>query len=88
MGDFNAQPQEPEIVELLKISNQVFTQKPELLKELSHESLEPTVRIEYIFFSEHFELVEQKVLNNQGTTDHRPVFARLKLNRTALGKNS
>jgi endonuclease/exonuclease/phosphatase family metal-dependent hydrolase len=81
MGDFNAQPHEPEIVELLKVSNPVFTQKPELLKALSHESIELTMRIDYIFFSEHFELVEQKVLDNQGTSDHRPVFTRLKLNR-------
>ena len=86
MGDFNAQPHEPEIIELLKVSNPIFTQKPELLKELSHESLEPTMRIDYIFFSEHFELVEQKVLDNQGTADHRPVLARLKLNKAVLGK--
>ena len=86
MGDLNAQPHEPEIVELLKLSNPVFTQKPELLEALSHDSLEPTMRIDYIFFSEHFELVEQKVLDNQGTSDHRPVLARLKLNRTVLGK--
>ena len=86
MGDFNAQPHEPEIVELLKVSNPVFTQKPELLKALSHESLEPTMRIDYIFFSEHFELVEQKVLDNQGTSDHRPVLARLRLNKAVLGK--
>jgi len=86
MGDFNAQPHEPEIVELLKMSNPIFTQKPELLKELSHESLEPTMRIDYIFFSEHFELIEQKVIDNQGTADHRPVLARLKLNRAVLGK--
>jgi endonuclease/exonuclease/phosphatase family metal-dependent hydrolase len=88
MGDFNAQPDEPEIVELLKMSNQVFTQKPELLKELSHDSLEPTMRIDYIFFSEHFELIEQKVLDNQGTSDHRPVLARLKLNKTVLARNT
>ncbi|RLC15007.1 MAG: hypothetical protein DRI24_12035 [Deltaproteobacteria bacterium] len=86
MGDLNAQPHEPEIVELLKVSNPVFTQKPELLKALSHDSLEPTMRIDYIFFSEHFELIEQKVLDNQGTSDHRPVLARLKLNRAVLEK--
>jgi len=44
------------------------------------------MRIDYIFFSEHFELVEQKVLDNQGTADHRPVLARLKLNKAVLGK--
>jgi endonuclease/exonuclease/phosphatase family metal-dependent hydrolase len=44
------------------------------------------MRIDYIFFSEHFELVEHNVLDNQGTSDHRPVLARLKLNRAVLGK--
>lgn len=81
MGDFNAQPQEPEIVELLKVSNAIFTKKPELLKELSHGSFAPIKRIDYIFFSDHFELVEQQVLDNLGTTDHRPVYSRLILVR-------
>ena len=79
MGDFNAQPHEPEIVELLKVSNSVFTQEPELLSEFSCHSLEPTMRIDYIFFSEHFQLLEHKVLDNQGSSDHRPVYARLRL---------
>jgi endonuclease/exonuclease/phosphatase family metal-dependent hydrolase len=37
--------------------------------------------IDYVFFSEHFDLVDQEVLDNRGTTDHRPVRSVLKLVR-------
>jgi len=79
MGDFNALPSEPEIVALTKISSPVFAQQPELFAEMSHPARDPVIRLDYILFSEHFELLSQQVVDNGTTSDHRPIRSRLRL---------
>ncbi len=83
MGDFNALPTEPEISELKAISSAVFEQQPALLEEPSHPMTDPEIRIDYIFFSDHFELIEQQVVDTGGTSDHRPIRSWLKLKPTS-----
>jgi endonuclease/exonuclease/phosphatase family metal-dependent hydrolase len=79
MGDFNALPSGPEIAALMEISSPVFAQQPELLAEESHPAQNPKMRIDYIFFSGHFELLGQEVVDNGATSDHRPIRSRLRL---------
>jgi endonuclease/exonuclease/phosphatase family metal-dependent hydrolase len=81
MGDLNARPDAPEIAALLEVAHPVFRERSELLAELTHPSIQPKERIDYVFFSPHFDLVEQEVLDHGGTTDHRPVRSVLKLVR-------
>lgn len=80
MGDFNAMPSGPEIAALMEISSPVFARRPELFEELSHPAQDPRKRIDYIFFSDHFELLGQEVIDNGVTSDHRPIRTRLRLN--------
>jgi len=79
MGDFNALPSEPEIAALTKISSPVFAQQPGLFAEMSHPARDPELRLDYIFFSEHFELLSQQVVDNGMTSDHRPIRSRIRL---------
>lgn len=81
MGDLNARPDEPEIAALIEVAHPVFRERPELLAEPTHPSVHPRVRIDYVFFSSHFDLVDQEVLDNRGTSDHRPVRTVLVLAR-------
>ncbi len=83
MGDFNALPSEPEIAALIKISSPVFAQQPELLAEMSYPAQDPTIRLDYIFFSDHFELLSQQIIDNGTTSDHRPIRSRLRLTEAA-----
>ena len=83
MGDFNAMPSGPEIAAVMAISSPVFARRPELLEELSHPAQDPVKRIDYIFFSDHFELLGQEVIDNGTTSDHRPIRTRLRLNGPA-----
>jgi endonuclease/exonuclease/phosphatase family metal-dependent hydrolase len=81
MGDMNAQPDEPEIQALLEVAHPVLRERPELLSAPTHPALEPTQRLDYVFFSEHFDLLEQQVLDVRGSSDHRPVYVVLRLVR-------
>ena len=82
MGDFNALPSEPEIAALVKISSPVFAQQPELLAGMSYPAQDPTIRLDYIFFSDHFELLSQQIIDNGTTSDHRPIQSRLRLTKS------
>ncbi|PKL74736.1 MAG: metal-dependent hydrolase, partial [Candidatus Melainabacteria bacterium HGW-Melainabacteria-1] len=79
IGDFNATPDAPEIRQLLAASHPVFSTDPAWLQALSYPAIKPDRRIDYIFFSKAFELGKMEVLDNQGSTDHRPIYAELKL---------
>jgi endonuclease/exonuclease/phosphatase family metal-dependent hydrolase len=81
MGDMNAITNDPEIAAFTQVSHPVFRERPELLSEYSYPSEQPRLRLDYIFFSDHFDLVDQEVLDNQGSTDHRPIRSVLRLVR-------
>lgn len=81
MGDFNSRPQDPEIQSILPLVHPIFRENDALLKEKSYPSLNPDFRIDYIFFSEEFELLKYAVLDNKQTSDHRPVYCELTLKK-------
>jgi endonuclease/exonuclease/phosphatase family metal-dependent hydrolase len=78
-GDLNAEPNSPEIQSLLPIVAPIFQKYPDLLKEHTYSSLKPQRRIDYIFWSHHFESHQLRILDNKGNSDHKPVFATLEL---------
>lgn len=80
IGDFNAHPDAPEIEALQAIAHPVFRQQPQLLQSSTYPSVNPNERIDYIFFSNHFALQRQSILDNQGTSDHRVVESILRFN--------
>lgn len=79
LGDFNATPESSEIQQLIALSHPVYRQNPDWLKTFSFPGVQPSRRIDYIFFSKDFSLESMTVLDNQGTSDHRPVLAKLRL---------
>jgi len=79
MGDFNAEPQHPEIQAMLKVSHPIFRKKPELLKAPTYSSLKPRIRIDFIFFSKHFTPHTQQIHDVKGSTDHSPISTVLEL---------
>lgn len=79
IGDFNAHPDSPEVQALLKIAHPAFQTQPELLQQPSFPSLNPTERIDYVFFSSQFKLRKQQILESAGSTDHRPILTELAL---------
>lgn len=79
LGDFNATPDSPEIRQILEIAHPLLRQQPKLLQEYSFPAAKPTRRIDYIFFSEDFNLKKMQVLNNGVSSDHRPIYAELEL---------
>ena len=80
IGDFNAQPDASEIRAIQAIAHPVFRQQPQLLQSKTYPSVNPNQRIDYIFFSAHFALKDQQILDNQGRSDHRVVRSILRLN--------
>ncbi|MHC4848815.1 MAG: endonuclease/exonuclease/phosphatase family protein [Planctomycetota bacterium] len=81
MGDLNSHPNEREIKALKAGSHKVFRTDPDWMSEPTYPSVDPDERLDYIFFSKHFELVEQAILENGGATDHRAVRMTLALVR-------
>lgn len=79
LGDFNAQPDSGEVRAIEAVAHPLFRRHPAFLETPSFPSLKPTRRIDYIFFSQDFDLIKTEVLANGGTSDHRPVFAELNL---------
>lgn len=79
LGDFNATPDAPEIKQVKAVADEVFRKDPKLTAGLSFPAARPDRRIDYIFFSPAFELLRLEVLDNGVTTDHRPIYAELKL---------
>lgn len=79
LGDFNATPDSPEVQKLVQYAHPVFREQPEWLTTFSFPAVRPDRRIDYIFFSQDFALKKMEVLDNEGTTDHRPVLAELML---------
>lgn len=46
----------------------------------TYPSDKPEMRLDYIFYSDHFEMLESRVVTEVGTvSDHLPVYAKLKL---------
>ncbi|HEY9839622.1 MAG TPA: endonuclease/exonuclease/phosphatase family protein, partial [Candidatus Obscuribacterales bacterium] len=81
LGDFNATPDSAEIQLIEKLAHPLFRSQPKLLQINSFPAIKPTRRIDYIFFSSEFSLKKMNVLDNGGTTDHRPVYAELELKK-------
>lgn len=79
IGDFNATPDSPEVQQLMALSHPVYRENPDWLNTFSFPGAEPNRRIDYIFFSKDFALESMDVLDNQGSSDHRPLLARLRL---------
>ncbi len=78
IGDFNAEPDSPEIKQVQAISHPLL-RKPDQYKIMSFPAAHPNRRIDYIFFSQDFELKKMEILNNGVTSDHRPIYAELLL---------
>jgi endonuclease/exonuclease/phosphatase family metal-dependent hydrolase len=73
--EFNGREIEP----VMKIASPVFSQRSELQGEPSHPARSPAQLIDYIFFSDDFELISPHVFDNSTTSDHHPVRSRLRL---------
>ncbi|MEQ8856255.1 endonuclease/exonuclease/phosphatase family protein [Gimesia sp.] len=76
-GDMNARPEEEPIQVLLKR----WTNAIDKDASPTAPSTKPRSRIDYIFYrpAARFEVIETKVINEPLASDHRPVFAILKL---------
>jgi len=81
MGDMNALPDDPEIAAFAEVAHPVFRERLDLFAENTYPSARPRVRLDYVFFSNHFDLVDQTVLDNRGAADHRPIRSVLRLAR-------
>lgn len=78
MADFNAEPDEPEIQAIIKIAHPVF-RSPRMFSEASFPSVTPDRRIDYVFFSSDFTPGKQVIMDNKGSSDHRPVWMEVTL---------
>lgn len=78
LGDFNAEPDSPEIKQVQAVSHPDLKQT-KLFMAQSFPAEHPNRRIDFIFFSRQFQLKKMEVLDNGVTTDHRPVYAELLL---------
>lgn len=81
VGDFNSSPEErnPTIKTFLdkNIQAAAMNNKGNFF---TYPSDKPAMRLDYIFFSDHFELLESRVIKEVGSvSDHLPVYAKLKL---------
>lgn len=81
IGDFNATPDSGEVKAIEAVAHPLFHDHPAFLRVNSFPSLKPTRRIDYIFFSKDFEMLHTQVLENNGTSDHRPVETELALKK-------
>ena len=79
MGDMNAHPEDPEIQDYKTVAHPLFGERDDLFAEKTYPAATPTQRLDYIFFSKEFELIEQSVLDPRGATDHRAIRSRLRL---------
>jgi endonuclease/exonuclease/phosphatase family metal-dependent hydrolase len=79
LADLNAGPGDPELDLLLDLAHPDFRQRPELLAAPSSPSLTPVARIDHVLCSAHFAIEALEVVDTQGSSDHRPVRARLRL---------
>lgn len=80
MGDLNANWDQDEIEKLARASHPVFRERPELRRVLTYPAAVPRKRLDYVFFSDGFEVVkEEAVLDTRATTDHRAVAVTLRL---------
>lgn len=80
MGDFNAEPDSFEIESFFELLPEVFTEQYyKIFTDYSYSSLNPYQRIDYIFFSEHFDVRDYQILDNYGFSDHKPVMSKLSI---------
>jgi len=84
IGDLNLKPSEPKMQEFLALADPVFRQNKALLEGHTYPSDTPEKRIDYVLFSPEFDLIEQKILDNQGSSDHRPILAVLELKKGSV----
>lgn len=73
LGDLNASPDAPELKGIFELAHPVFTSNPELFKAQTFASPGYEVWIDYVLFSPDFQLIKQEVIENQGSSDHKPV---------------
>ncbi|MGJ1204120.1 endonuclease/exonuclease/phosphatase family protein [Sphingobacterium lactis] len=83
VGDFNSDPNEDKSTIRTFFDQGIASAAVQGDKNLfTYPADNPDVRIDYIFYSPHFELLESKVVKEVGDiSDHLPVFAKLKLKR-------
>lgn len=85
MADLNAEPGDPEVQALTALAHPIF-RRGDWLSKMSFPSLQPNRRIDYIVFSSQFQPQEQRILDNHGASDHRPVTVTLKLPLSAAAQ--
>lgn len=80
MGDLNADWDQDEIEKLANVSSPIIRAHPGLRQVPSYPAGIPRKRLDYVFFSDDFEVVvEEVVLDTRSTTDHRAVTVTLRL---------
>ncbi|PUB10809.1 endonuclease/exonuclease/phosphatase family metal-dependent hydrolase [Paenisporosarcina sp. OV554] len=77
MGDLNAKPESPEMQLMISNYSDAFADKP---AAYTYSSINPTVRIDYIFTTDNIETVNAEVIRTLAS-DHLPVTAVIKLER-------
>ena len=74
--------EDPEIERYKQVAHPIFRERGDLLlTKKTYPSKNPTERLDYIFFSKHFDLKSQSILDTEGTTDHRSIRSVLRLVR-------
>lgn len=76
MGDLNAEPDDPELGKLFDLFNDSWEKSDR--EGFTFPADEPQKRIDYILYSDHFEVTRVYVADSQ-KSDHRPVVATLQL---------
>ncbi|SEG18189.1 endonuclease/exonuclease/phosphatase family protein [Sphingobacterium lactis] len=81
VGDFNSDPNEDESTIRSFFDQGIASAAVQGdINLFTYPADKPDVRIDYIFYSPHFELLESKVVKEVGDiSDHLPVYAKLKL---------
>lgn len=76
MGDLNAEPDDPELGKLFELFNDSWEKSDR--EGFTFPADEPQKRIDYILYSNHFE-VQSAYVSDSKKSDHRPVIATLVL---------
>lgn len=84
MGDFNMTPEFDEYVAVTERYQDAFYQAGAMGYGFTFPNgnqlpLPPIVRLDYVFYDEHFQALEAFVWSRSGPSDHLPLFARLSL---------
>jgi len=86
-GDFNAEPDSP-VIERVVEAGYHDTWQPSgtfrpgvTFKTNPEQGTDSDMRIDYIFVSSHFDVIDSSIDESTGASDHQPVWARLKVNK-------